>query len=146
MPIEKLDAGEFRRRLAGLSDVGAGEDQSPKLYRDMCSEFVLLLAIAFNRLELEALTLWTRIDSGIQKGLSECGGTDVERLVSVCLDHVKAEASRVVADDRCVEIQSKLYNLDDSARVAFIAYLAKHRFVALTLGRDLWELHKGGVK
>jgi len=140
-----LDAAEFRRQLAGLSDIGSGEDQSGKYYRELSAEFVLLLAIAFNRQELDATTLWTRIESGIQKGLAEANGTDVERLVSSCLSHVMANVNVVVANERALEIQHKIYDLDEAARLSLCAYLAKHRYTALTLGRDLWELHKGGV-
>ena len=47
--IGQLDCAEFRRQLAGLVDVAGAQDQYADDYRELASDFVLLLAIVFNR-------------------------------------------------------------------------------------------------
>src|SRR3990167_5209566 len=102
--IQQLDAAEFRRRLAGLSDAGGGEDLIPEEYRDLASDYVLLLAICFNRDRLDAKTLWTRIDSAIERGLAECDGEDIERFVSVGMEHVFAYVNVVATNGAALDI------------------------------------------
>jgi hypothetical protein len=138
MLITEIEPAEFRRRLAGLSDSGGGEDLAPGVYRDIASDMVLLCAICFNRDQLDATTLWTRIDSGIERGLAECGGEDVERFVDVCLQHVLASANVVAANEKALEIQDRIYSLGDSKRVMFLRYLAEHRMPSLVFGRKKW--------
>lgn len=140
--ITTLDCAEYRRRLAGLSDTAGIEGGFADTYRDLSSECVLLLAICFNRRELDAVTLWTRIDSAIQKGLAECDGEDVGRFLSACLEHVMASINVAATQSDAVRIQQQLLALHDDARVYFLQYLAKHRYVAIVLGREKWEARK----
>ena len=137
--LHQLDAAEFRRRLAGLSDSGGGEDLVPEEYRDLASDYVLLLAICFNRDRLEAVTIWPRIDTAIERGLAECNGEDIERFVSVGLEVVLADVGKVVSNEQALAIQSRLYGLGDSQRVFFLRYLAEHRYPAIVFGRGKWE-------
>lgn len=140
--IEVLDADLFRQKLAGLVDEADGETDWSEQYRDISSDFVLLLAIGFNRRELEAKTLWSRIDSAIQKGLAECDGVDVDRLVSTCLGHVLAPINVVATQGKALSIQSTISNLPRERRAYFCQYLAKHRYSAIVLGREKWQSHK----
>lgn len=142
MAISNLSQAEFRRRLAGLEDVSSGQNEYADDYRDLASDFVLLLAICFNRRQLEATSLWTRIDSAIQKGLAESNGDDLDRMVSSALDHVLASMNVAATQEDALRIQESIAELDRSQRVYFAAYLAKHRYTAIVLGRKKWEERK----
>jgi hypothetical protein len=137
---------EFRQRLAGLADPAAGEDVDREDYGPFAAEFVLMLAIAFNRRTLDATTLWTRIGSAIERGLAACDGDDLDRLVSVALEHVQANINVVACEDHCVSYQSRLRRLPKEARVYFCRYLADHRYPVIVMGRDLWEQRKELIK
>lgn len=137
--IATFDAAEFRRRLAGLADTAGGTDLVAGEFRELASDYVLLLALCFNRRALEAQTLWTRIGSAIAKGLSECGNGDVERFVSTGLAHVLATSNAIAAHPESVRIQCRLYGLSEDERVGFLQYLAKHLAPALVFGRQKWE-------
>lgn len=144
--LQQLDAAEFRRRLAGLSDSAAGEDLIPDEYRDIASDYVLLLAICFNRDRLDAVTLWNRIDGAIERGLAECDGEDIERFVSVGLEHVLADMNVVVANDRALELQERIFGLREHQRVFFLRYLAEHRYPTIVFGRSKWGQHQEARK
>jgi hypothetical protein len=143
--IKILDCAEYRRQLAGLADVSGGEDSFADEYREMTSECVLLLAICFNRRQLEAVTIWSRIDAAIQKGLADCDGEDVDRFLSTCLEHVLANISVVASQPDAIRIQQSILKLSGDERVYFLQYLAKHRYVAIVLGREKWEMRKAEI-
>lgn len=137
---------EFRQTLAGLKDPSAGEDINADDYGPFAAEFVLMLAIAFNRRTLDATTLWTRIGSAIERGLAACDGDDLDRLISVALEHVQANINVVACEDTCVSYQSRLRRLPKESRVYFCRYLADHRYPVIVMGRDLWEQRKESIK
>lgn len=144
--VKIIDSIEFRRRLAGLSDSGDGEDLTPAVYRDLASDFVLLLAICFNRDQLDATTLWSRIDSAIERGLGVCDGEDIERFADACLEHVLANINAVAANDAALAIQASIYGLGDSQRVHFLRYLAEHRRPSIVFGRGKWQAYSQARK
>ena len=133
---------EFRQTLAGLRDPAAGEDMQADDYGPFVAEFVLMLAICFNRKTLDATSLWTRIGSAIERGLAACDGDDLDRLVSVSLEHIQANINVVACEETCVGYQSRLRRLPKEARVYFCRYLADHRYPAIVMGRELWEQRK----
>jgi len=144
--VKTIDSIEFRRRLAGLSDSGDGEDLTPSVYRDLASDLVLLLAICFDRDQLDPTTLWTRIDSAIERGLGVCDGEDIERFVDSCLDHVLASINQVAANETALVIQARLYGLEDSQRVNFLRYLSEHRRPCIVFGRGKWQQYSQARK
>ncbi len=144
--LHSLDAAEFRRRLAGLSDNAGGEDLMPDEYRDLASDYVLLLAICYNRDRLDAKNIWDGIDKAIERGLAECDGEDVERFVSVGMECVLAEMNVVAANERALEIQSRLFALEDHQRVFFLRYLSEHRYPAIVFGRGKWQSYSNERK
>lgn len=143
--LSTLDCQEFRRRLAGLEDIASNQDAYSDDYRELASDFVLLLAICFNRQQLEATSLWTRIDSAIQKGLAECNGDDIDRLVSSALEHVLANINVVATQADALRIQESLGSLERDARTYFAQYIAKHRYSAIVIGRQKWEARKAEI-
>lgn len=145
MTITVLDCVEYRRRLAGLADTAGIESGFADQYRELSSECVLLLAICFNRRVLDAVTLWSRIDSAIQKGLAECDGEDVDRFLSSCFEHIQASVNVTATQVDAVRIQQQLLALLDDGRVYFLQYMAKHRYVAIALGREKWEARKAEI-
>lgn len=140
--MEVLNAVEFRQRLAGLADVAGGQDELPDMFRDLASDYVLLLAMVFNRKRLDAKTIWTRIDSAIQSGLAECDGEDIERFCDVGFNHVQATPNVVACHGGALDIQQQLYSLDEESRVCFLQYLSRHRYPAIVFGRQKWEERK----
>ncbi len=144
--LTELTPTEFRQRLAGLADTAGGEDLTPGEYRDLASDFVLLLAICFNRDQLDATTLWTRIDGAIEKGLAGCDGEDIEKFVNLCLEHVLANINVVASNERALDIQAKLYGLQDEQKVQFLRYLADHRMPVIVFGRSLWQKYSAERK
>ena len=137
--IKTLDAQEFRRKLAGLADATEGEGLNSEEYREIAGDVVLLLAICFNRKSLGAVTMWTRIDSAIQKGLADCDGEDISQFISTCLEHVLAHVNVVACQKDCVRIQTQLYGLENQQAVFLLQYFAKHRMPAIVWGRAKWE-------
>lgn len=146
MTVENLTTEQFRQRLAGLIDPAAQEDLHPDDYGYLAARFVLLLAIAFNRKQLQAKTIWARIESAIDRALADCDGDDLNRLMSSALEHVKANINVVVSEETCLAIQSELKSLPKEARVYFCRYLSDHRYPAIVMGRELWEQRKSDLE
>lgn len=143
--ITQFDYPEYRRRLAGLSDTAGIESGFADQYRDLSSECVLLFCICYNRRSLKPENIWERIDSAIQKGLAECDGEDVSRFLSTCFEHILASINVTAAQVDAIRIQQQLLGLTDDARVYFLQYMAKHRYTAITLGREKWEARKADI-
>lgn len=140
--IKTLDAAEFRRKLAGLCDATEGESFNAEDYRELAGDVVFLLAICFNRKQLDAKTIWTRIDSAIQKGLSDCDGEDISQFINSCLEHVLANVNVVACQDDAVRIQTVLYGLEKEQSVFLLQYFAKHRMPAISWGVQKWNERK----
>lgn len=146
MNIPLLDAQEFRRRLAGLEDVEASGAFSPDDFRDIASDFVCALAVVFNRKDLDAKTLWSRIGSAIETGIVEAQGGDIDRFENHCLSHILAPISIVAASDAYGQYTEPMRRMDEDARVAFIRYLSKHLYPAVVFGRRKWEERKAELE
>ena len=143
--IEKLSSDEFRKRLAGFTDASPIDTSKwDDEFSELASDLVYLLAWVFNRDSLDAKTLWSRIDSGIQRALATCDN-DVSRLLHICLDHVMATPDSVLGKN-AVLIQKRIVGLGPEKRSPFISYLASHRYSVLVGGRSKWEMRKKSLK
>lgn len=141
-PLTPLDAESFRRTLAGLEDPDKTAHYTPDRFRDDASRMVYMLAICFNRDVLDAVTLWERIASAITTACAKVDDGDLDRLISLALEHVKAEHTRVASNDQASAIIAELTEQDDSWRLGFVRYLKQHTYTAIIHGRRYWETHK----
>lgn len=126
--------------------MAGGNDHFSEEFREHASNYVLLLAICFNRNELDAKTLWKRIESAIRKGLAECDNVDLDRFVSVGLEHVMSNINVAAAHPVALEIQAGLNALDEDARVYFLQYISKRVPAVIVAGRQKWEQHKASLE
>jgi hypothetical protein len=144
--MPRLDAAEFRRRLAFQEDTQANADYSPELQREKAADFVCALALVFNRKVLDAKTLWSRIGSAVETGVVAARGGDLERFEHHCLCHVKASVSLVAASEDYARLTARLRQLDDDGRLHFIRYLSEHLYPAVIFGRAKWEERKAELE
>jgi hypothetical protein len=141
MQIEPLNAEVFRRELAEVIKPSQVEVHTDRL-RDIASELGFVLAITFNRKVLEVVTLWDRIASGLNVACQEVDDGDVERIVNICLDHVKADPVRVAACPQLADLLEELLSLSSEQKKVFVEYLKKHLYLAVIYGRKKWEQFK----
>jgi hypothetical protein len=113
-------------------------------HRLLAIEFCAALPAVFGD-TLDRTTLWDRIASGIQSGYAKTVSGDLELFVQHVLEHIKAEASRVVACDRICSIQERLYDLSSDDRQAWLQYLVTHLVPTLVFARKEWKASIGGV-
>lgn len=112
-------------------------------YRLLAVEFCAALPAVFGD-TLDRMTLWDRIASGIQSGYAKTFGGDLELFVQHVLEHIKAEASRVVTCDRICDAQERLYDLSSEDRQAWLTYLVTHLVPTLVFARKEWKASIGG--
>lgn len=144
--LDRLTPQQVRERLAGLIDPAERITVTDReTWRLLAIEFAACLPIVFGD-TLDRTTLWDRIASGIQSAYAKTAGSDVEIFVQHVLEHLKAEAAKVVASDRVCDIQERLYDLDSEARRGWMDYLATHLIPVLTFARKEWKLSIGGGK
>ena len=145
-PMDQLSPQAVRQRLAGLIDPAEKVSVTDReLWRLLAIEFASCLPIVFGD-TLDRTTLWDRIASGLQSAYAKTAGSDIELFVQHIMEHIKAEASRVVASDRVCGIQERLYDLDDEGRRGFMDYVATHLIPVLTFARREWKSSIGGAK
>lgn len=142
MKLQELDAAEFRRQLAGLSDQTAGEEFDTDTYKELSTRLVLLLYIAFNGRKLDAKTIHSRIESAVNKGLADCDGEDISQLVNTALKHVMANINTVTCQQDCVDIQQEIYALGTHQAVCLVQYLGKHTMPAIAWANERYKARK----
>lgn len=141
-PLEEFDAVRFRQELAGLIDEERAGDYQPGDFKEQASQLCYLLAKFYNRDVLEAIKLWERIGSAIATACEQVDDGDLDRLISIALDHVKATHSRVAADDEGMSLLAEITEQDESWRLGFVTYLKSHSYTAIIHGRRYWEASK----
>lgn len=139
--LKALTPDLFRKQLAGLHDVRASAAFSPEAFRDHATNLAVLLAIVFNRRKLDAKTLWTRIDSAIQCGVTAANGADIHALINAACEHVQAAPNAVVSEEWGL-LAGGLFRLDDDEAYAFVRHLEKSRFTLIAFAKQAWEQRK----
>lgn len=140
-PLPRFDAEQFRRELAGLTESEAGPEERD-LYKEAGAKLVYALARLYNREVLEAKTMWDRIGGAIHLACQQVDDGDLDRLVTVALDHVQANPSRVATDEQVPYLIGDTIERDESWRLGFVRYLKTHHYVVLVHGRRYWQMHK----
>lgn len=101
-----------------------------------------MLAICFNRDELDPKSLWDRISTGIDKACTQVDNGDLDELINLALAHVRADHARVASDAEVSYFIGDITEQDESWRLGFVRYLKTHSYVAVVHGRRLWETRK----
>lgn len=141
-PLPVLDTEAFRRALAGLADPDRAPTAGEKAeVKEAAIRWACVLAHLFGD-DLDRLTLWSRIDSALETSLAKVSDDDLDRFAHLCLEHVRAEASRAAACDALVSVLGTFTVRPPEWRHAFLHYVAAHRFAVIAHGRARWELVK----
>jgi len=140
-----FNAEAFRAKLAGLMHDAPAENEAEEL-RDSAAELCRLLARHFNRDQLQVETLWDRIASGITAACEQVDDGDMDRLMSLCLAHVKADYTAAASDDAVRDFVVALGERPKEYRMQFVQYLKSHLYAALVHGRSRWNQRKGAKK
>lgn len=142
--LDQLNPQEVRQHLAGMIDPSeAVTTTTRETLRLLAIEFCACLPAVFGD-SLDRMTLWDRIASGIQSGYAKTVSGDLELFVQHVLEHIKADASRVVANERMCDIQERLYGLEAEERQHWLTYLQTHLVPTLVFARKEWKLSIGG--
>lgn len=142
MPIlQQLTPEQFRKQLAGLTDVRDSGVLSSEGMREHGTNLAVAMAVAFNRRKLDVKTLWTRIDSAIQAGITAANGADIHALIDATCGHVLASPNAVVSDEFAALI-GPLFDLDDDEAYALVKYLSRSRYTVIVFAKRAWEERK----
>lgn len=141
-PLKTLDAEEFRRALAGICEPPRGSEYSPTQFRESAAQFCFVLAACYNRDRLDAVDLWSGIAKAIEVSCAQVDDGDLDRLVCVALDQVKAEHALVAREPNAGPLLAEIVERDEAWRLGFVRYLKTHSYAAVIHGRRMWETHK----
>lgn len=142
LPMPKLNCQEFRRKLAGLTDpqrkVGDSEKAEVKEAAiRLCSIFANLFGDTLDR-----ITLWERIGSALRTSCAKVSDDDLDRWVTLCLEHIQAEDAKTAACEPLKQMIEVFAVRPPEWKFAFLAYVNTHRLALLVHARSRWELVK----
>ncbi len=126
----------FRRELAGLTDPAPHATHSPD-FRDAAVVLCVVMARLFSD-SLDRKTLWDRIGSGIRTAAAKRpeGG---DGLVSVALDHVKADDGRAAVNDELSRLVAECDARGVEWNAAWAAYITRHASIIVVRARARWQ-------
>ena len=144
--LPSIDYQEFRRRLAGLADpdrpLGAeANGEMRRLASSLCS----LLAELFGD-DLDRLTLWGRIGTSLQTACAKVTDGNLDRFVSLCLEHVCADPARASGNEQLFMLLGEFGRKPIEWRQGFVDYVRTHIYVVISYGRQAWDLRKVELK
>jgi hypothetical protein len=92
---------------------------------------------------LDRKTLWDRLATALATACAKVGGEgDLDRWIDLCLEHIRADAGKVVRLRAFTALRETLRVRDLSWRRAFLRYVENHRFAVLAYARESWETYK----
>lgn len=123
-------------------------DYSPKLddnraaaeHKEWAVEFCVGCCDLFGE-SLDRMTLWDRIPSGLAVACVKCDDGDMDRFVSLVLEHIKSDAgcaARHPAIARALEVSKNPV----AWRQGLVRYIASHSFATIAHARRAWEATK----
>ena len=139
--MQILDTQGLRQKLMGLADPhrtaadSAGEQNE---IRDVAARLCSILASLFGE-GLDRITLWDRIGSALETAGAKVSDDDLDRFVSLCLEHVQASPAKAAACDALAQLISTFAVRPAEWRHALLRYLHTHRYAVLVHGRARWE-------
>lgn len=139
--LQALTPEQFRKELAGLTDHRSSAVFSTDSFRDHATNLAVALGIVFNRKSLDAKTLWTRIDSAIQTGITAANGADLHALLNAACEHVVASPNAVVSPE-FEGLVMPILSMDEDEAYAFVRHLAKSRYTIVAFAKRAWDERK----
>jgi hypothetical protein len=139
--LERLTPEQFRQQLAGLRDERGSAAFSIDAFREHATNLGVALALVFNRKSLNPVTLWTRIDSAIQTGITAANGADIHALINTACEHVMASPNAVLSAEFGGLI-GPILDMEDDEAYAFIRHLARSRYTLIAFTRKAWTDRK----
>lgn len=138
--IPVIDYQEFRRRLARLNDPDKpiGGSAVTQDIKDYVSRLCSILASLFGE-ELDRMTLWSRIASGLAVGVAKVTDGNLDRFISLCLEHVSADTARAAACEPLLQTLEVANSRPDEWRQAVLHYISTHSYSVIVHGRSRWE-------
>ncbi len=138
--LETMDFQAFRKKLAGIADPskrpsGGAVAQAVK---DDAIRLCSILAHLFGE-SLDRKTLWSRIDSAFATAVAKVSDADVDRFISLCLEHVQADPGHAAACQPLGQMLAQYATRPPELRQDFVNYCGTHRFAVLSHGRARWE-------
>lgn len=142
-PPQSFDAERWRQSLAGLTDPDYSGDDNPQAaeHKSASIDLCICLCELFGT-SLARETLWERIGSALQTASAKSDDGDCDRLVSLALDHIRAEVGQ---SGRNVNLAALLYAANGKTlawRQGWPRYISSHVFSIVTHARMRWETVK----
>jgi len=139
-----ISTEEFRRKLAGLVDPdrGGGDAEAADV-KEAAHRLGCVLAHLFGE-DLDRMTLWERIAGGFATACAKVDDGDLDRFVSLCLEHVKADAAKASACGALGELLQTFGVRPIEWRHRFVGYVRSHYYPVVVHSRARWELVKKG--
>lgn len=133
--LPTLDFREFRRKLAGLADPNRKIEASEKVeVKEAAIRLCSIFANLFGE-SLDRVSLWERIGSALQTSCAKVSDDDVDRFVTLCLEHIQASDSLVAACDSLGQMIGTFSARPSEWRYAFLDYINTHRTPLLVHAR-----------
>lgn len=140
--LGELTTEQFRQKLAGLID--PQETQTPERrqeLKDVSIKFAAALPEVFGD-DLDRVTMWNRIGTGLQAAFAKTAGDDHEFFVQQVLEHIKAEPSKASVCQAIGDVIVTLGEWSSSDRQAWITYFNTHLIPILVHARAGWTKTK----
>lgn len=140
--LGELTTEQFRQKFAGLLDPDAERSvEDREEIKKLAVQFVACLPMVFGD-ELDRLTMWDRIGSGLEAAFSKTSSDDHEFFIQAVLTHIKAGASAASA---CVPLASVIATLgqwEPQDRQAWMTYFSTHLIPVMVHARHEWTRYK----
>lgn len=104
--------------------------------------FVSILPEVFSD-DLDRKTLWERIGNGLIASLAKAGG-DFELFINFCLEYVKADSSKVAANENLSAFINSALIRSPEWKVQFLTAIEKKHYLIVVKARARWNENKGG--
>lgn len=128
--------------MAGLTDpdylAPADDNHAAAEHKKWAIALCLICCDLFGE-SMDRMTLWERIPSGLAVACVKCDDGDIDRFISLVLDHIKADPARAA---RMIEVEELLFATSTkpiSWRQGFVRYIASHSFSIIAYARREWE-------
>ena len=93
---------------------------------------------------LDRTQIWGRIGSALTTSGAKVSDGDIDRFVSLCLEHIDADPVQAAACDALTQILQTAAVRPQEWRQEFIHYIMTHHFAVVTHSRARWEEVKSG--
>jgi len=131
-----LTMATYRRELAGLVDEATAS--SSDVYEVQAIDLALCMAELFNRDKLQAVTLWSRIATGLEHSAKE-NSANALTLVNGCLLHVQADATRAACNDRLGGLLHVASEQSELWARQWSRWISGHIYIIVAKARAQWR-------